>query len=409
MSLKARSILVLAVGTVLGLTVSVGGSLVREHTAPRAARPTDPSMALLTDVMHRIQREYVDSVDRERLVESAIRGMLEELDPHSKYLDPEQYEDIRITTTGTYTGVGLDVSVEEGRVLVVAPLDDAPAERAGIRAGDVVISVDDVPVDSNNVDDAVNRMRGEPGTEVALGVTREGNETPLRFLLTRTEIRVDTVRSEYLGDGYGYIRLSGFAESTPIELDSAWRALLAEAGADTLEGVVLDLRNNPGGVLDAAIDVADRFLPTGLIVRGSGRVRQAQFERHAKPGGLLEDVDVAVLVNAGSASGSEIVAAALKDNGRAQLVGERTYGKGSVQSVMPIGHGTAIKLTTARYLTPSGRSINGTGVRPDVVVFADLESMYRGRDDGVTIEEDVQLTEALRLIGHAPISLSQAP
>jgi carboxyl-terminal processing protease len=358
--------------------------------------------------MHRIQREYVDSVDEKTLIESAIRGMLEELDPHSKYLDRVQYEDIRISTTGRYTGVGLDVSVKEGRVTVVAPLDDAPAALAGIRAGDVVVAVDDVPVDSDDVDNAINLMRGEPGTEVALAITRDGAEGPLRFLLTRTEIRVDTVNGEYLGEGVGYLRVSGFAESTAAELDSIAQALAAEAGG-ALRGIVLDLRNNPGGVLDAAIDVADRFLDAGLIVSGTGRVRQARFERYASPGNLLEHVPLAVVVNAGSASGSEIVAAALKDNGRARLVGERTYGKGSVQSVMPIGSGTAIKLTTARYLTPSGQSINGTGIRPDVTIYGDHDNAYRGRGSSLAITDDAQLSEALRLVGYDPISLSQAP
>ena len=408
MSIKVRSILVIAVGTVLGLTVSVGSSLIRENTrTQRTSAEADPYLNLLTDVMRRIEREYVEAVDHQTLIESAIRGMLEELDPHSKYLNRGQYEDIRISTTGSYTGVGLDVSVKEGLVTVVSPLDDAPAAQAGIRAGDVVVAVDDVPVDSKNVDEAIDRMRGEPGTDVALAVTRDGSDTPLRFMLTRTQIRVDTVTGEYLGDGVGYVRVSGFAESTARELDAVADLLSADAHGE-LAGLVLDLRNNPGGVLDAAVAVADRFLDSGLIVRGSGRVRQARFERHASPGNVFEQVPVVVLVNAGSASGSEIVAAALKDNGRASLVGERTYGKGSVQSVLPIGGGTAIKLTTARYLTPSGRSINGTGIAPDVAVSGEYDRIYRGTSGSLPIEEDPQLTEALRMIGYDPIALSQA-
>jgi carboxyl-terminal processing protease len=409
MSIKVRSILVIAVGTVLGLTVSIGSSLFREHSATLTKRAeADPYLELLTDVMHRIEREYVDSIDEKTLVESAIRGMLEELDPHSKYLDPSQYEDIRISTTGSYTGVGLDVSVKEGRVTVVAPLHDAPAALAGIRAGDVVVAVDDVPVDSEHVDAAINLMRGEPGTDVALAITRAGSPDPMHFLLTRREIRVDTVSGEYLGEGIGYVRLSGFAESTAAELDAIGYSLESQAGGE-LSGIVLDLRNNPGGVLDAAVAVADRFLDAGLIVRGTGRIRQARFERYANPGDLLENIPVAVLVNAGSASASEIVAAALKDNGRAQLVGERTYGKGSVQSVMPIGHGTAIKLTTSRYVTPSGRSINGTDIKPDITVYGDIDAIYRGSGSARPVADDAQLSEALRLIGYDPIALSQAP
>lgn len=409
MSFKVRSILVVVVGTTLGLTIAIGGTLIREYARPRPTpHDVDPYVELLADVMRRIQREYVDSVDRKTLVESAIRGMLEDLDPHSKYLDPAQYEDIRISTTGAYSGVGLDVSLEEGRVTVIAPLEDAPAARAGIRPGDVVVSVDDVPVDSQNVEDSIDRMRGDPGTQVALGVTRDGAAEPLRFVLTRTEIKVETVSSEYLGDGFAYIRVGGFAQSTAAELDAAVRTLEAHADGE-LTGLVLDLRNNPGGVLDAAVEVADRFLDSGLIVRGTGRVRQARFERYAQAGDLLERVELAVLVNGGSASGSEIVAGALKDHGRAPLVGERTYGKGSVQSVMPLGGGNAIKLTTARYLTPSGRSINGSGILPNVVVYNDSPVQYRGAGGYVPISEDEQLTEALKLIGYESIALSQAP
>lgn len=409
MSLKVRSILVVVVGTALGLTVTAASMLVREFGMPQSRQhDVDPYVELLGEVINRIQREYVDSVDRRTLVESAIRGMLEDLDPHSKYLDPSQYEDIRISTTGAYSGVGIDVSLDEGRVTVIAPLDDAPAARAGIRPGDVVVSVDDVLVDAENLEEAIDRMRGEPGTEVALGVTREGAAQPLRFVLKRAEIKVETVSSEYLGDGFGYVRVGGFAESTAAELDAAARALKAHAGGE-LAGLVLDLRNNPGGVLDAAVEVADRFLDSGLIVRGTGRVRHARFERHARSGDPLEHVELAVLVNAGSASGSEIVAGALKDHGRAPLVGEATYGKGSVQSVMPLGSGNAIKLTTARYLTPSGRSINGTGIAPNVIVHNDTLAQYRGSNGSVPIAEDEQLTEALRLVGYESIALSHAP
>jgi carboxyl-terminal processing protease len=409
MSIKVRSILVIVVGTVLGLTISVGSSLVRDHAGPRApAADTDPYVQLLADVMHRVQREYVDTVDQQALVENAIRGMLEGLDPHSKYLDPSQYEDIRISTTGNYIGVGLDVSLEDGRVTVVAPLDDAPADRAGILAGDVVVSVDEMPVNAENVEDTVNRMRGEPGTEVRLAVTREGTDQPLNFSLLRAEIHVNTVQSEYFGSGYAYVRIAGFAESTATELDEAARALRLQAGQQ-LKSIVLDLRNNPGGVLDSAIDVADRFLDSGLIVRGTGRVRQARFEQHAQAGDVFEDVELVVLVNAGSASGSEIVAGALKDHGRAELVGERTYGKGSVQSVVPLGRGNALKLTTARYVTPSGRSINGTGIVPDHIVHNYDALQYRGPGSVVQIADDPQLSEALRLIGYEAIALSQAP
>jgi carboxyl-terminal processing protease len=292
---------------------------------------------------------------------------------------------------------------------VISPLDGAPAARAGILPGDVVVSVDNVPVDGANAEQTVNRMRGEAGTEVMLDVLRDGAAEPMRFALTRAAVQVKTVSSEYLGNGLGYIRLTGFADSTPRDLTRAVRDLKQLSEGEQLLGVVLDLRNNPGGVLDSAVQVADTFLDQGLIVRGTGRVRQARFEQFAHPGDELEGVPAVVLVNGGSASASEIVAGALQDHHRARIVGERTYGKGSVQTVMPLGEGSAIKLTTSRYLTPSGRSLNGSGIDPDVVVHnADPQQQYRGRAGPVAMRDDQQLLEALRLISYDSISLSAA-
>jgi carboxyl-terminal processing protease len=266
--------------------------------------------------------------------------------------------------------------------------------------------VDDVPVDLANIEETVNRMRGQAGTAVTVDVVRDGNEAPLRFALTRAAVQVKTVTSEYLGNGLAYFRLTAFAESTPRDLADAAHSVKERAGGK-LVGAILDLRNNPGGVLDAAVQVADEFLSDGLIVRGTGRVRQARFEQFASPGDELESVPTVLLVNGGSASASEIVAGALQDHGRAQLVGERTYGKGSVQTVMPLGEGSAIKLTTSRYLTPSGRSLNGLGVDPDIVVHnADPQRQYRGPAGLVAIGEDQQLLEALRLVSYESISLT---
>jgi carboxyl-terminal processing protease len=411
MSFKVRSLLVVVIGTVLGLTVSLGSTVlnIKQRQDAQKADLADDYTALLVDVVRRIRAEYVDRVDDKRLVESAIRGMLEELDPHSRYLDPSQYEDIRISASGNYSGVGLDISLDEGKVTVVAPLDGAPAAEAGILAGDVVVSVDDVPVEVASVEDTISRMRGAPGTEVRLGVERAGAPDVLEFSLMRAEIEVQTVRSEYLGDGIGYVRLTGFGDHTAHELDVAALELEHAAGG-AIEAVILDLRNNPGGVLGAAVDVADRFLASGLIVRARGRVYQARFERYAEAGDPFEQVRLAVLVNGGSASGSEIVAGAIKDHHRGELIGERTYGKGSVQSVLPLGQGNAIKLTTARYLTPSGRSINGTGVEPDRVVRnLDPAAQYRGSGDGANMGADQQLLTAIRALGGESIALSQAP
>jgi len=414
MSLKVRSVLVLVIGTVLGLTVSISSSMLsqREIARPEPRGPLDdPSLAMIAEAIARVRNEYVNRIDEEVLVENAIRGMLEGLDQHSRYLDRDQYQDIRIATTGNYSGIGLDVDLRDGKIVVLAPIDGTPAAEAGIQSGDVVVSVDDVPVGAEGVEEAVNRMRGVPGSEVRLAISRgadDAGEELLSFSVTRAAIHVDTVRSEYLGGGYGYLRVTGFSVSTVAELDAAAEEL-TENGTRELAGLVLDLRDNPGGVLDAAIEVADRFLDEGLIVRGNGRVAQSRFEQFATPGHRLETVPLAVLINGGSASGSEIVAGALKDHGRAELFGQRSYGKGSVQSVVPLGEGSALKLTTAHYLTPSGTSINGRGIGPDVTVRSGgAEFRYRGAGGPTTVSDDRQLTTALQSLGYQAITLSQA-
>jgi carboxyl-terminal processing protease len=410
--LTLRSLLVLSIGIVLGLGLAVSATVwtaLGKERHPRAPVQTASaeSAELVAEVIDRVRREYVDRIDDRQLVEGAIRGIVKELDQHSSYLDPTQYEEIRISTSGNYTGVGLDVSVDDGKVTVVEPLAGAPAAEAGILPGDVVVSVDDMPVEQGNVAETVNRMRGAVGTPVTVDVLR-GDGKPLRFALTRASVQVKTVNSEYLGNGLAYFRLSAFAESTPHDLAVAAHKAVQQSGGKLL-GVVLDLRNNPGGVLDAAVEVADEFLADGLIVSGTGRVKQARFEQFASAGDELEDVPVVLIVNGGSASASEIVAGALQDHQRAQIVGERTYGKGSVQTVMPLGEGSALKLTTSLYLTPSGRSINGHGIDPDVVVHnADPQRQYRGPGSPVAMADDQQLLEALRLISYESISLSAA-
>jgi carboxyl-terminal processing protease len=412
MALTLRGVIVLLTGIVFGLGLALGSTVWTAFTGrPNAtAAPLDPtieSAALVAEVIDRVRREYVDRIDDKRIVEAAIRGIVADLDQHSTFLSAEEYEDIRISTTGNYTGIGLDVNLDDGKVTVVAPLEGAPAERAGILPGDVVSAVNDIPVDAENIEASVSRMRGAPGTSVTLDVLRPGSDQPLHFALTRTEVQVRTVQSEYLGNGLGYVRLSSFAESTAGDLEQAARQLSAAADGSELLGVVLDLRSNPGGLLDAAVRVADAFLAEGVIVSGTGRVRQAQFEQLADAGDSFEHVPTIVLVNAASASASEIVAGALQDHGRARIVGETTYGKGSVQTVMPLGEGSAIKLTTSRYLTPSGRSINGSGIEPDVVVASDdPHRQYRGRGGRVALRDDAQLLEAIRLISYDSITLS---
>jgi len=411
MSLKIRCILVVVVGVVLGLTVSVGSTVLasRNGTGPLVQdRRVISELELLADVIDHVRREYVDVVDEEALVASAIRGVISELDKHSRYLDPSEYEEIQISAAGNYAGVGLDITVDEGKVTVLAPIDGTPAQRAGILPGDIVVSVDDVEIEAGNIDAAVRSMRGAPGTEVTVRVHRDGEQHPLRFALTRSTIQVQTVRGRYLGDGIGYLKITGFSDTTAADLTRA--AGILETDADgVLRGLVVDLRNNPGGVLDAAVAVADAFLEDGLIVRGSGRAGDARFERHAQPGDELENIDVVVLVNSGSASASEIVAGALKAHDRAELVGERTYGKASVQTVMPLADGRAIKLTTSRYYTASGRSINATGIEPDVIVSADNPRALFG-SPGVQIApaDDNQLQTALGVLERRPMALSRA-
>ena len=342
MKVSLRSGLVLVIGVVLGLglalSTSVWTALSTRQKQPVAVNdPTIESAAMIAEVIDRVRREYVDRVDDRRIVESAIRGIVADLDPHSTFLNAEQYEAIRITTSGNYTGIGLDVNLDGGKVTVVNPLEGAPAARAGILPGDVVVSVDNVPVDSKDVTATVARMRGAPGTPVTLDVVRDGKHEPLRFALMRGSVQVKSVTGEYLGNGLAYLRLSSFTDGTPRDLDATVGELTSNAGIDKLLGVVLDLRGNPGGVLESAIRVADRFLADGIIVTGTGRVRQARFEQTAHAGDVLEDVPTVVLVNRGSASASEIVAGALQDHHRARIVGETTYGKGSVQTVMPLG------------------------------------------------------------------------
>lgn len=368
MSLKVRSILVLVVGTLLGLSLSLGGGVLADRDTADDSLPWEEAR-LLAEVMERVKQDYVEPVDDHRLLEAAIRGMVADLDPHSQFLDAEEYEDIRISTTGNYTGVGIEVSMAEGEVRVVAPFDGTPAQRAGILPDDVIIAIDDEPVDHDNLADTVARMRGKPGTRVKVTILREGADESLDFNLLRAHVHVASVRHEILDEGIGYVRVSQFSDSTGKDVKRAIADLEKTAGS-RLRGLVLDLRNNPGGVLDAAVDVADLFLDDGVIVSGDGRTDESRFAHSARRGDIVEGASIAVLVNGGSASASEIVAGALQDNGRATVIGTTTFGKGSVQTVMPLSNGNAIKLTTSRYFTPSGDSIHETGIEPDVVVVA---------------------------------------
>lgn len=385
-----RGLLAVGLGVVLGVAISVGSPLLAEKKTADDSLPWQEAR-LLAEVLERVKRDYVDSVDDEALIESAIRGMITELDPHSAFLDAGEYRDVRISTSGNYTGIGLEVVAEDGRIVVVTPLEGAPAARAGIRPNDIIFSIDGLAVTAADLEDTIARMRGDAGTAVLLGVRRPGEETPLTFKLTRARVDVQSVRAEWLdsadsGEAYAYARISLFTDGTARELHAALDGLRQESGT-ALAGLVLDLRNNPGGVLDAAAEVADAFLESGVIVSADGRMPDARFRIEATPGDLLAGAPIAVIVNHGSASASEIVAAALKEHGRATIVGEPTFGKGSVQTIIPLSDGGAIKLTTSRYYTPSGSSIHGSGVAPDTVVPAQPET-----------GADPQLSSALKIL-----------
>ncbi len=369
MSLLTRNLLILLAGLLLGVSLALTHGVlaerpVRSHAA--AGLPLD-MVRTLSEVFGKIKANYVDEVDDKTLLENAIRGMVTGLDPHSSYLDRKDFEELRVGTTGEFGGLGIVVGMEDGFVKVISPIDDTPAQRAGVQAGDLIIRLDDTPVKGLTLDQAVNIMRGKPGTKITLTIVREGEEKPLKITLTRAKIRVKSVKSKVLEDGYDYVRISQFQERTASELRKAIRKLRKENGGK-LKGLVLDLRNNPGGLLDSAVAVSDVFLEEGVIVSVKGRTDDNKLVRSARAGDLIEGAPMVVLVNEGSASASEIVAGALQDHRRAIIMGQRTFGKGSVQTVIPLGNDTALKLTTARYYTPSGRSIQAEGIEPDIVL-----------------------------------------
>ncbi len=333
---------------------------------PASAATDYRQLQKFSRVMEMIRRSYVREIGDEKLIDGALAGMLSSLDPHSVYLDKEMYAQMQVETSGEFGGLGIEITAAEGGIRIVAPIEDTPADRAGLRAGDLIIKINDELARDMSLPEAVKKMRGKPGTKIRLTIFREGEDAPLEFTLVRDVIRVKSVKWDMLAPDYAYLRITQFQERTGSLLAKAVNELKKRAG-DKLSGAVLDLRNNPGGLLDQAVEVADLFLDKGNIVSTKSRVgKNMSFD--ARPGDALKGVPIVVLVNQGSASASEIVAGALQDQHRAVILGERTFGKGSVQSVVPLGDGTAIKLTTALYYTPSGRSIQAEGIEPDVVV-----------------------------------------
>jgi carboxyl-terminal processing protease len=388
-----RGMLAALVGVALGVAFSHGSPGVPASRDAGADALAAEDTRLLAEVLERVRREYVDRIDEEALVEAAIRGVIADLDPHSAFLGPAEFSDIRISTSGRYSGIGIEMATDGERIVVVAPVDGGPADRAGIRAGDIIVEVDGLLVGAADLEHAVRRLRGASGTTVRLAVRREGVDAPLAFELQRGPVALTSVRAELLEGGDAYARISHFTDATPAELHAALRKLEQAAGRP-LPGLVLDLRSNPGGVLEAGIEVADMFLDHGLIVSAEGRLPESRFRAHATAGDVLNGAPLVLLVNQGSASAAEIVAGALKDQGRAALVGTRTFGKGSVQTIMPLSAGRAIKLTTARYYTPSGLSIQARGVMPDLVV-----------ENVPDAQRDRQLAAAVAaLFGHRPVA-----
>lgn len=386
--LKKKNIEILTLGILLGIFMSTCGSVFaeRETAAVSDSAQTLPfeELRTFTEVFGRIKRDYVEPVSDKKLLEGAIRGMLASLDPHSSYLDGEQYKALKEGTTGQFGGLGIEVTMENGFVKVVSPIDDTPAKRAGIKTGDLIVRLDDEPVKGMTLVDAVKHMRGKPGSVIELTIIREGEESPLKIKITRAIIKVKSVKSKILEKDFGYLRISSFQSRTgPNLLDAV--AELESKNKGNLQGLVLDLRNNPGGVLNAAVEVSDAFLENGLIVYTEGRIKNSQMRFNAAPGDVLHGAPIVVLINGGSASASEIVSGALQDHKRAIIMGKKSFGKGSVQTILPTSNHAAVKLTTARYYTPSGRSIQAEGIEPDIILpRVKIESLGKSKFNPIT-------------------------
>jgi carboxyl-terminal processing protease len=433
--MRTRPTSTLLLGLVLGLSLSLAGRVFAHRApAPTAASTTasaDSAAAarasaadgalptedarLFADVLQRVHENYVDATDDHKLIQAAIRGMVESLDSHSTLLSTDEFEDMQVSTSGAYAGIGVEVAPSKNGVSVVRRMTGSPAERAGIRAGDVIVRIDGVAVSPNDVDGAIAHMRGPEGSVIHLAVERTGSQGLLEFQIRRAHVQLQSVEAELLTPDYGYVRISSFADTTATELERAV-ARLEHTRSTPLRGFIIDLRNNPGGVLDAAVQIADDFLDHGTIVSAKGRAEDANFTIEARPGDITHGAKLVLLVNSGSASASEILAAALHDNERARLVGHRTYGKGTVQTIMPLSDGMALKLTTSRYFTPAGISINGIGIVPDVVLSspeqqpADMDtSVADAAASAPTLaQRDKEVAVALTTLGGSPGAVAQA-
>jgi carboxyl-terminal processing protease len=376
MSQRARLILALSIGLLLGLSLSVTDRVLADRGSSEPTQlvrmmggTTLPwkDARLLAEVMQRVKDDYVDTVSDHQLFQNAVRGMVEALDDHSTFLSPDEFEDMKVSTSGAYAGIGVEVVPGKEGVEVVHRMDGSPAQRAGIETGDIIISIDGVAVDPSDLDGAIARMRGPEGSAIRLLVRRTASPTPIEFQVERAHVQLHSVTGQMLTAEIGYLRITSFTDTSAAELEQLVDKL-ERAHGQKIKGFVIDLRNNPGGVLDSAAQIADDFLDHGTIVSADGRASDAKFRIEAKPGDISNGARLVLLVNGGSASASEILAAALHDNQRASLIGRRTYGKGSVQTIMPLSDGQALKITTSRYFTPTGISINGVGIVPDTLL-----------------------------------------
>ena len=397
MTQKTKFVLVGLAGLLAGAALTVNLSAIANKDAATAL-PIEELRAF-TDVFARIKNDYVEPVDDKKLITGAINGMLTGLDPHSSYLDVEGFKDLQVGTQGEFGGLGIEVGMEDGFVRVISPIEDTPAFKAGVKPGDLIVKLDDTPVKGLSLNDAVKRMRGKPGSNIKLTIARKGVDKPIVITITRAVIKIRSVKSKLLENGYGYVRVTQFQEHTGELLAEALTGMYKDNKAP-LKGLILDLRNDPGGLLNGAVAVTAAFVkPDSLVVYTEGRSEDAKMrltasrENYLRPMQIdylknlpdgVKQVPMVVLVNSGSASASEIVAGALQDHKRAVVLGTRTFGKGSVQTILPIGNGTAIKLTTARYFTPNGRSIQAKGIDPDIIVE---DPNLPSEDEGLGIRE----------------------
>jgi carboxyl-terminal processing protease len=358
-----------ALCVLFGAALVFGGGDLAEVSARESGKSNlFEELKVFTDVLAVVKRDYVSDIENKKIVEGAIKGLLATLDPHSGYLDPDFYQDLQVQTKGEFGGLGIEITIKDGLLLVVAPMEGSPAEKAGVKPGDIIVKIDGKYTKEFSLVDAVKRLRGPKGSPIQISLSRKGAPDLIDVTIVRDTIAVRSVKARYLGDGFGYVRISQFMEQTADDLKTALKNLSRDSTLPELRGLILDLRNNPGGLLAQAVKVGDMFLKEGVIVYTDGRVdaQKQKFFAHAR--GTEPEYPIVVLVNAGSASASEIVAGALKDHGRALIVGQQTFGKGSVQTITPLENGGALTLTTALYYTKSGNSIQARGVKPDIEV-----------------------------------------